>query len=900
MSLLLVIRTLSVALCLLVVLPATSGADPSPVAGNGPGPAAQAPAKPLVIGHRGASGYRPEHTLESYSLAIEMGADFIEPDLVATQDGVLVARHENEISGTTDVADRPEFDERRTTKTIDGEVITGWFTEDFTLAELKTLWAKERIPGIRPANAFYDGQFQVPTFQEVLDLARASGVGIYPETKHPTYFDSIGKSLEEPLVATLKENGYTKKKDPVIVQSFEVHNLKQLASMTDVRLVQLFGGRGSPYDFVVSGDRRTYSDLATPAGLAEIATYADGIGPNKERVIPRTPSGTLGAPTSLVSDAHHEGLVVHPYTFRSENTFLPTDMRTSADPKEYGDHQEEYRRFFATGIDGVFSDQPDHARAAADAFAPGPRGKGETVAVQLLAINDFHGNLEATSGLRLSPSPGALAVPAGGAEYLATHIRQLEATNPNTAVVAAGDTIGASPLLSALFHDEPTIEAMNLIGLDVAGVGNHEFDEGAAELRRMQEGGCHPSDGCLDGDGFAGADFPFLAANVIDSATGEAFFEPYVIRNYQGAKVAFIGMTLEGTPSIVTPTGIQGLEFRDEADTVNALVPELRKKADAVVVLLHEGGVQAPGGGIDQCKGISGPIVDIVDRMSDEVDVVVSGHTHQAYTCDIDGKLVTGGSSFGRAVTDIDLVISKSRHDVVSATADNVVVTRDVQRAGDLTSLITKYNEFAAPLAARVIGTANAPILKTSNAAGESALGDLIADAQLAATTPAALGGAQIAFMNPGGIRADIDQGPITYGEAFTVQPFGNTLVTMSLKGSQVETLLEQQFCNPSGTSSRILQVSEGFTYAFDPTAPCGSKVDPSSIVLDGAVLDPAATYRVTVNSFLADGGDNFRVLTSGTDRLGGALDLDALEAYLGQAAAEDLPYAPRGRIRST
>ena len=526
---------------------------------------------------------------------------------------------------------------------------------------------------------------------------------------------------------------------------------------------------------------------------------------------------------------------------------------------------------------------PGTANAARPPTKPAPA----TVEVQLLAINDFHGNLEATPGLRLNPSTGGgsssdpNAVPAGGAEYLATSIRDLEATNRNTAVVAAGDVIGASPLLSALFHDEPTIEAMNLIGLDVAAVGNHEFDEGAAELRRMQEGGCHPADGCLDGDGFAGADFPFLAANVVDVETGEPVLEPYVIRNYQGAKVAFIGMTLEGTPSIVTPSGIQGLDFLDEADTVNALIPELRKKADAVVVLLHEGGVQTDGGGIDECNGISGPIVDIVQRMSDEVDVVVTGHTHQAYTCDIDDKLVTSGSSFGRAVTDIDLVIDKAAHDVVQATADNVVVTRDVEPAPDLTALIDRYGEIAEPLANRVIGSTDAPITRDQTAAGESALGDLIADAQLAATEDPDVGGAQMAFMNPGGVRADLDAGDITYGEAFTVQPFGNNLVTFTLTGAQIETLLEQQFCNPSATSTRILQVSDGFSYAWSASAPCGDKVDPATISLDGAVLDPSARYRVTVNSFLADGGDNFSVLNEGTDRLGGVADLDALEEYL-------------------
>ena len=327
--------------------------------------------EPLVIGHRGASGYRPEHTLASYELAIAQGADFVEPDLVSTSDGVLVARHENEIGGTTDVAAHPEFADRRTTKTIDGVPLTGWFTEDFTLAELKTLRAVERIPGTRPANATFDGQFEVPTLQEVIDLVasvnagrrRGDEVGIYPETKHPTYFDSIGLSLEEPLVETLHANGYDRPNDAVFVQSFETANLRDLDDMTRVRLVQLYGGSGRPYDFTVSGDTRTYADLATPAGLAEVATYADGIGPTKGMVVPVAADGTLGAPTALVADAHRQDLTVHIYTMRNENSFVPPALRTSADPNQRGQVEAEYAAMWAAGIDGLFSDNPDTAVA---------------------------------------------------------------------------------------------------------------------------------------------------------------------------------------------------------------------------------------------------------------------------------------------------------------------------------------------------------------------------------------------------------------------------------------------------------------------------------------------------------------------------------------------------------
>jgi glycerophosphoryl diester phosphodiesterase len=323
---------------------------------------------PLVIGHRGASGYRPEHTLASYRLAIEMGADYIEPDLVSTKDHVLVARHENDITQTTDVADHPEFAARETTKTIDGVEHTGWFTEDFTLAELRTLRAKERLPDLRPANTAFDGLYRVPTFQEVIDLARRAGVGIYPETKHPTYFDSIGLSLEEPLLATLRANGLDGPRDKVFVQSFETANLKELNGKTRLPLVQLIDATGAPYDFVVAGDPRTYADLVTPAGLAEIATYADGIGPSKDLIVPRDSAGNLLDPTSLVRDAHRAGLIVHPWTFRRENNFLPLDFRQGnpASPeflRATGDLPAELRLFFRLGVDGVFSDNPDTAVA---------------------------------------------------------------------------------------------------------------------------------------------------------------------------------------------------------------------------------------------------------------------------------------------------------------------------------------------------------------------------------------------------------------------------------------------------------------------------------------------------------------------------------------------------------
>lgn len=543
------------------------------------------------------------------------------------------------------------------------------------------------------------------------------------------------------------------------------------------------------------------------------------------------------------------------------------------------------------------------------AIAPVSAQKKGTINVQILAVNDFHGNLLPPSGSsgRVQTSPiGVLpvtTVDAGGVEYLATHIENLRATNKRTVVVSAGDMIGATPLLSALFHDEPSVEAFNRMGLDFNAVGNHEFDEGTKELLRMQNGGCHPVDGCLDGDGFTGAKFQYLAANVISQKSGKPLFPAYKIRNFGGVKVAFIGMTLEGTPNIVTPSGVAGYDFMDEADTVNALVPRLKKMGvEAIVVLIHEGGF--PTGIYNECPGISGPIVDIVDRTSDEVDLFITGHTHQAYNCVIDGRPVTSAFSFGRIITDIDMQLERGTGEVYSIAVNNVIVTRDVPKNTVMTDLIAKYNAVAAPLANRIIGSITADILRAANTAGESALGDVIADGQLDATNDPGFGDAVVAFMNPGGIRADLTYaqisggelpGEVTYAEMFTVQPFGNSLVTMTLTGAQIETLLEQQFAPCTLGTNRILQVSAGFEYAWNPAGGSCDKVDPASIKINGVVVNPAANYRVTVNSFLADGGDSFPILRDGTDRLGGAVDTDAFEAYF--AANSPVPPGPQNRI---
>jgi len=519
--------------------------------------------------------------------------------------------------------------------------------------------------------------------------------------------------------------------------------------------------------------------------------------------------------------------------------------------------------------------------------------KSKQVELQILALNDFHGNINT-----LSSSFGGT----GGAQNLATNIAAAEAGVRNSIFVSAGDLIGASPLISALFHDEPTIEVMNEIGLDINGVGNHEFDEGPAELLRMQKGGTHPVDGNLDGDRFRGAKFRFLSANVTVDATGKTLFPAYTTKNYQGVKVAFIGLTLEGTPSIVTPSGVAGLTFHDEAETVNSIVRQLRRKTniESFVILLHEGGI-SDGGQNDCGTTLTGPIASIVPEFDDAVDLVIAGHTNDEFICEIDGKTVTMADTAGRLFTDIDVTLDKKTKDMTVVSVNNVANLQTAADDPDVQAIIDKYNTLSAPLANTVIGSINGDILRAGNAAGESALGDVIADAQLAATAQPGFGEAVIAFMNAGGIRADLLAAPpsgpeavgeVTYSEAFTVQPFGNSLVTMTLTGTQIEALLEQQFTGGIG----ILQVSNGFSYEWSFAAAPGNKIDPASIMLNGSVVDPAATYRVTVNNFLADGGDNYTVLVGGTDRLGGEVDLDAFTAYI-EANSPLGQTAPAGRI---
>ncbi|MDT0497166.1 bifunctional metallophosphatase/5'-nucleotidase [Algiphilus sp. W345] len=552
------------------------------------------------------------------------------------------------------------------------------------------------------------------------------------------------------------------------------------------------------------------------------------------------------------------------------------------------------------------------------ACASTPPAPTQTATIKLIAFNDFHGNLAPPGrGLEV-PDPAdasaTLRLPTGGVAYLAGAVSELRAQNPLNVVVAAGDLISASPPTAALFRQEPSIEALNALGLEYSAVGNHEFDQGIDELRRLQNGGCGGpgapgTESCVKGP-FTGARFRYLGANVTEQASDTPAFPPYLIKRFQvdgrSIGVAFIGEVLKGTPAMVTASGIAGLEFHDEADTANALVPEIRAQGvEAIVLLLHEGGYKQ--GGFDACEGLSGPAVGILQRLDPAIDVVISGHTHQAYNCRVDGRLLTSAASYGRVISDIDLLVDRASGEVISASARNLpVINQPVPEAPQwpaftpdpvVTAIAAQYEALAAPLANRVVGRADGMVSRQVNAHGESALGDVIADAQLAATR---MQGAQIALMNPGGIRADLGYGPysaqgtpITWGEVFTAQPFGNNLVTMTLSGAQIHRLLESQW--NLGAESALLQVSAGFSYAWDGRRPIGQRIDADSISLDGNTIEPDQSYRVTVNNFLAGGGDGFEMLTAGADVTVAGSDLDAMLDWL--ATASPLAASSHGRI---
>ncbi|WP_108989470.1 bifunctional metallophosphatase/5'-nucleotidase [Streptomyces coelicoflavus] len=572
---------------------------------------------------------------------------------------------------------------------------------------------------------------------------------------------------------------------------------------------------------------------------------------------------------------------------------------------------------------------PASASPGGDTRGHGDHGKGHGHGhgryqdVQLLSFNDLHGNLEPPAGssgrvTEVQPDGTTKTVDAGGIEYLATHLREARKGNRYSITAAGGDMVGASPLLSGLFHDEPTVEALNRLDLDVTSVGNHEFDEGARELARLQNGGCHPTEGCYSDKEFKGADYPYLAANVLDEKTGKPILKPYWVWKQRGVKVGFIGVTLEGTPDIVSAEGVKGLEFKDEVETINKYAKELQRQGvKSIVALIHEGGFPAsssynydcdsPGAG----DGVSGPIVDIAKNITPQVDALVTGHTHNAYVCTIpdpagNPRTVTSASSFGRLYTDTTLTYDRATGDIArtSVKSANHVVTRDVPKAPDMTRLLDRWSTLAAPIGNRPIGYVSADIDRDGT---ESPLGDLIADAQFA------YGRAQdpetdLALMNPGGIRAPLTytasgaegDGVVTYAEGFTVQPFANTVNLKDYTGAQLIQVLKEQVSGPNEAAPKILQVSSGLTYTLDLTKSGADRVVTDSVRLNGAPVDPAATYRVASNSFLAGGGDGFTTLGEGTNELVGADDLAAFAQYLTANSSATAPITPPAADRIT
>lgn len=539
--------------------------------------------------------------------------------------------------------------------------------------------------------------------------------------------------------------------------------------------------------------------------------------------------------------------------------------------------------------------------------------RGRYVDVNIVSVNDFHGNLQPQSFRVPDPANRAatVTVQAGGIEALSTLVQQEKAKNPNTIFVGGGDLVGASPLASSLLRDEPTLRAMADIGMETSVVGNHEFDYGLKELLRLQNGGCDSNEAaraCKFIEGaYPGAGFKYIAANVIDVSTGQPAFAPYFIRRVGPVRVAFVGAVTKSTPTIVVPSGVAGLRFEDEADAINRVIPELKAQGvEAIVALVHEGGTSRNQFDEIDCDTLSGPIVDITRRLDPAVDAVISGHTHQGYQCRVDGRLVVQGNAFGRLLTGVNLRVDRLSRDVVATSSRNIVVNAaTTPKDPRMTEIITRAKALTDPVANQPIARlAVEQISRAANSAGESPLGRVIADSQLAATRAADRGGAVIAFMNPGGIRADLPanvpnpERRVTYGDAFTVQPFGNSLVVLTLSGAQIKGVLEQQFDNPSAGQNRILQVSQGFAYTWDNARAKGDKV--TSVTLNGQPLDPNASYRVTVNNFLADGGDGFTVLREGTNRLGGEVDLDALTAYLRAAEAAGQPLTPPDAARIT
>jgi 5'-nucleotidase len=592
-------------------------------------------------------------------------------------------------------------------------------------------------------------------------------------------------------------------------------------------------------------------------------------------------------------------------------------------------------------INAVPANTLNDAQKAALIAAVNSSDIGNLLAVKVIAFNDFHGSFDKQGALFGVASTGGVA-------NMAATVQQLKAANPNNVVVSAGDLTGASPLASALFHDEGTVEVMNRLGLEFNAVGNHEFDAGSTELVRKQTGGCatvdvngnavDPATTCRGADvgtpvPFEGAKFKYLAANVVNTASGKTLFPAYKVKSFQGIPVAFIGMTLQATPGIVTPAGVAGLQFNDEADTVNALIPQLRNQGiHAVVVLIHQGGFTT--GSKDDCNGLSDAIVPLLDRISPEVDVIVSGHTHWAYNCvrpdaqRPDGRRLTSAGKYGQVLTNIDLSIDTRSRDVVGTSATNVVVDPSkVTPVAQVQSIVDGYKTLAKPIAGQIVGYISGDITKAQNVSGESQAGDLVGDSFLEATAPADKGGAVVAFTNYGGLRGTepvfaysvsnpnnkgAGDGKVSYDAAFTFMPFGNNLVVLDLTGADLKRALEQQFVpsatapaeckawNKQATAGRMLQPSASLSYAWSPTRADCDKVDGTTLKINGVVVDPAATYRVTLNSFLATGGDGFTIFNNGTNRLGGAQDIDAQVAWWKANTSPSAPYTPGALNRIT
>ncbi|MGW5237808.1 bifunctional metallophosphatase/5'-nucleotidase [Monashia sp. NPDC004114] len=561
--------------------------------------------------------------------------------------------------------------------------------------------------------------------------------------------------------------------------------------------------------------------------------------------------------------------------------------------------------------------------------------QGPLLNIQILSFNDFHGNLEPPTGssARLTiPAPGGGTTTGdfGGVEYLATHLKEARKGHDKTVTVAAGDMVGASPLLSAAFHDEPTVESLNDLGLEITAVGNHEFDEGYKELQRLQNGGCiddgdgmNNQDSCPQGHQFTGAKFQYLAANVVETATGKTILPSYAIKTWNGAKIGFIGMTLKDTPSIVTASGVAGLEFKDEVATANALVPVLEAQGvNAIVVLIHQGGTPPSGLYNLACQGggqlaADSPIIPIARDLDPAIDMIISGHTHQPYICSLPDKtgtprLVTSASSFGRLYTDTEVTYDRRTQDIVRPTmsdSTNMLVSRNVAPDPTQTDLLNTYKDLVKGVAARIIGTISGDITRSQNSAGESALGDLIADAQLADPSTVINGKTPvIAFMNPGGIRTDLSYssskygeapGAVTYEEAFNVQPFNNYLVSMDLTGQQIYDVLNQQWSGAnSGTAAKVLPISKGLTYTWQAPAGATPTVVDGTVALNGTPINKASVYRIVTNNFLSDGGDNFGAFKGGTDKYFGGLDIDAFANYLSKP--ENANYTPGALNRIT